>query len=60
MYLMSKPGADEIRGFLAAQKDQPFSYAYVGASRERLPKGYTVDHNRLRLGARGRRRLSAR
>lgn len=50
MYLMSKPGADEIRAFLAAQKDQPFSYSLVGASRERLPKGYTVDHNRVRLG----------
>jgi uncharacterized protein (UPF0548 family) len=50
MYLISKPGADEIRAFLAAQKDQPFSYAHVGASRERLPKGYTVDHNRVRLG----------
>lgn len=51
MYLVSRPGADEIRAFLTAQKDQPFSYAHVGASRERPPKGYTVDHNRVRLGA---------
>src|SRR5271168_4137213 len=51
MYLMGKPSADEIRAFLAAQKDQRFSYAHVGASRERSPKGYTVDHNRVRLGA---------
>jgi len=50
MYLMGKPVADEIRAFLAAQKDQPFSYAHVGASRERPPHGYTVDHNRVRLG----------
>jgi uncharacterized protein (UPF0548 family) len=50
MYFLSKPEPDEIRAFLSAQKDQPFSYEQVGASRGRLPRGYTTDHNRIRLG----------
>lgn len=50
MYLVNKPGADEIHAFLSAQKDQPFSYVHVGASREQAPKGYTLDHHRVRLG----------
>lgn len=50
MYLLREPRPDEIRAFLSAQKDQPFSYEHVGASREQPPRGYTVDHNRVRLG----------
>jgi uncharacterized protein (UPF0548 family) len=47
---MRKPSAEEIREFLAAQRNQPFSYEHVGASREQPPSGYTVDHNRVQLG----------
>jgi len=50
MFLFSRPGEAKIRSFLATQKDQPFSYADVGASRDRAPNGYTVDHNRIPLG----------
>lgn len=50
MCFLSKPEPDEIRTFLSAQKDQPFSYEHVGASRDRAPHGYTADHNRIRLG----------
>ena len=50
MFLFSRPGEATIRSFLAAQKDQPFSYADVGASRDRAPDGYAVDHNRIQLG----------
>jgi uncharacterized protein (UPF0548 family) len=50
MFLFSRPGEAAIRSFLAAQKDQPFSYADVGASRDRAPNGYTVDQNRVQLG----------
>ena len=39
-----------IREFLAAQKQQKFSYAHVGASRTEPPSGYILDHNRMRLG----------
>ena len=39
-----------IDAFIAAQQNQKFSYAETGASREGAPRGYTVDHNRIRLG----------
>jgi uncharacterized protein (UPF0548 family) len=41
-----------VARFLAAQADAPFTYAEVGASDgARLPRGYTVDRTRVRLGA---------
>jgi uncharacterized protein (UPF0548 family) len=50
MLCLSKPGRDSIRAFLSAQGSKQFSYAHVGASRERAPNGYNVDHNRIQLG----------
>jgi uncharacterized protein (UPF0548 family) len=50
MYFLYRPHHDEIRAFLSAQKDQPFSYEHAGASRDRAPHGYTADQNRIRLG----------
>ncbi len=51
MFVLSKPSQTIIRSFVSAQKDQPFSYAEVGSSREKAPAGSTSDHNRIRLGA---------
>jgi uncharacterized protein (UPF0548 family) len=50
MLLLHRPTKHEIDGFLALQNDGGFSYSEVGASRDRAPDGYTVDHNRLALG----------
>lgn len=50
MFSLLKPSADIIHAFLAAQKDQQFSYDHVGASRKTVPDGYLVDHNRVQLG----------
>jgi uncharacterized protein (UPF0548 family) len=50
MLLISKPSPERIREFLAAQENEAFSYSEVGASRQRAPAGYTVDHNRIQLG----------
>jgi uncharacterized protein (UPF0548 family) len=50
MFSLSKPSPEIIHAFLAAQKDQPFSYDQVGASRATAPDGYVVDHNRVQLG----------
>jgi uncharacterized protein (UPF0548 family) len=50
MLFLRKPGQDLIRSFVSAQKNQPFSYAEVGTSREKAPRGYTLDHNRIQLG----------
>ena len=45
-----KPDARRIERFLAAQRNRSFSYREVGYSRRGGPPGYTVDHNRVRIG----------
>lgn len=39
-----------MRRFIVGQKDLPFSYSEVGATKTMAPVGYTVDHNRIKLG----------
>jgi uncharacterized protein (UPF0548 family) len=52
LFLFSEPSTQWISRFLDAQRDAPFSYDEVGASRGdvKAPTGYAVDHNRVRLG----------
>jgi uncharacterized protein (UPF0548 family) len=50
MFCVSRPDHDSIRAFISAQKNQPFSYAEVGASQEETPRGYTIDQSRICLG----------
>ena len=50
MFLVSKPRRDAIDQFIAAQRNQNFSYSEVGRSREAAPTGYNLDHNRIKLG----------
>ncbi|MGC0773830.1 MAG: DUF1990 domain-containing protein [Candidatus Acidiferrum sp.] len=50
MFRLSRPPRSSIDRFISAQRDQTFSYAEVGASRQQAPKSYTVDHNRINLG----------
>ncbi len=50
MFLVTKPSAEKIRRFISSQQEQPFSYSEIGATREKLPANYTIDHNRVQLG----------
>lgn len=50
MFLGKRPDNSTILVFLAGQQSLPFSYPEVGASRLAPPAGYSVDHNRIRLG----------
>jgi uncharacterized protein (UPF0548 family) len=50
MWCLSKPGREKIRQFISAQEGKQFSYPHAGASRDRVPDGYNVDHNRIQLG----------
>lgn len=50
MFLIGKPDERFIRRFLREQKDAPYSYAEVGASRTLAPNGYNVDQSRIFLG----------
>jgi uncharacterized protein (UPF0548 family) len=50
MFCWSKPGRRSIAQFISAQANQTFSYPEVGSSRLQAPNGYTLDHNRIKLG----------
>jgi uncharacterized protein (UPF0548 family) len=50
MFLVHRPSKREVDAFLASQQDKKFSYREVGASQDRAPQEYTVDHNRVQLG----------
>ena len=55
MLLLKKPSEEIVRQFIASQQELPFSYPGVGASQDNpqhQPRaGFTVDHNRIKLGA---------
>jgi uncharacterized protein (UPF0548 family) len=50
MFLLTKPNREGIRRFLSSQKDQPFSYLDADIAARESPRGYTFDHNRIKLG----------
>src|SRR5262245_60301289 len=51
MFRLRAPSDPDIRRFLASQRDLPFTYPEVGATRAAPPAGYNVDHNRIQLGS---------
>lgn len=51
MFLLREPTDEQVREVLRAQKDLPFTYPEIGASRFGGPPGYPVNHHRVRLGA---------
>jgi uncharacterized protein (UPF0548 family) len=50
MLLLRKPSLDALRTFVASQSALKFTYSAVGATADRPPAGYVVDHTRLKLG----------
>jgi len=51
MFLIREPSETDAARFVASQRDLPFTYAEVGATNATPPTSYTVDHNRIQLGA---------
>src|ERR1041384_2791727 len=52
MWRSSRPTPDDVRRHLAVQRDLPFSYEAVGATRtDAIPDGFDHDHNRELLGS---------
>jgi uncharacterized protein (UPF0548 family) len=51
MFTLFAPSEIEIADYLAAQKDLPFSYSEIGASRDKIPSGYPINHRRRELGS---------
>ncbi len=51
VFQLARPSRRQIDDFVAGQRAAPLSYAEVGATRDAsAPAGYTVDHNRVRVG----------
>lgn len=50
MFTLRKPAQTEVDRFLIRASDQQFSYPEVGSTLDAPPAGYTVDHNRVKLG----------
>jgi uncharacterized protein (UPF0548 family) len=50
MFSLSRPLRNTIHAFISAQQSQKLSYAEIGSSQQGAPRGYTVDHNRIKLG----------
>jgi len=50
MFLLTKPSSKDIERFLAESESDDFCYTEIGATKDRTPTGYTVDHNRMKLG----------
>jgi len=50
MLLFRRPEQSEIMKFISDQAGRSFSYQAVGATNAGPPRGFIVDHNRIRLG----------
>src|SRR5271168_873424 len=51
MFRLSPPNREQVLAFINSQENLDFSYPEIGATREQAPRNYTVDHNRIQLGA---------
>lgn len=47
---IQKPSLETVRQFLVNESQRGFTYSAVGATAGTLPSGFTVDHNRVKLG----------
>ena len=53
MFTLNEPSDHDVERFISSQKNSPFTYADVGATRfdpTTPPSGFTLDHNRVQLG----------
>jgi len=50
MWHWQKPSERTIEAFRVGQAGHAHPYAEVGASRDRTPAGFNIDHNRVQLG----------
>jgi uncharacterized protein (UPF0548 family) len=51
MFFVREPSNQAISAFIADQRDRRFSYEAVGATANIPSCDYTIDHNRIELGA---------
>jgi len=51
MFTLLEPSETQIVNFLAAQRDLSFSYVEVGASKNKIPSGYPINHYHIQIGS---------
>lgn len=51
MFKITEPTGKDVAEFISSQRNLEFTYAEVGATNATPPAGFTVDHNRIQLGA---------
>jgi uncharacterized protein (UPF0548 family) len=50
VFLLRRPNTQNIAEFLDKTASDTFSYPQIGATAAKVPNGYNVDHNRLKIG----------
>ena len=53
MFTLTEPSSDDVARFISTQRNLPFTYAEVGATRfdpVEAPRGFNLDHHRIQLG----------
>lgn len=50
MFTIREPSEQDVAEFISGQRNLEFTYSEVGATRATPPAGYTIDHNRIKLG----------
>ena len=50
MFRITEPSEKDVAQFISSQRNLNFTYHEVGATNTTPPAGYTVDHNRVKLG----------
>jgi uncharacterized protein (UPF0548 family) len=53
MFLLSEPSDSVVARFISNQRAETFTYSEVGATNGTPPPNFTLDHNRIQLGAGG-------
>jgi uncharacterized protein (UPF0548 family) len=51
MFLLSEPSDSVVARFISNQRAETFTYSEVGATNGTPPPNFTLDHNRIQLGA---------
>src|SRR5919112_3568232 len=51
MFMIREPSEADVARFIASQRELPYTYAEVGATKATPPASYNVDHNRIQLGS---------
>jgi uncharacterized protein (UPF0548 family) len=54
MFRINEPSERDVAKFIESQRNLDFTYREVGATNTTPPAGFTVDHNRIQLGAGGK------